>query len=157
MLPLFEQDKLFIFKDKPLLEQEIVKQEQSSFQYPLYQPQATTVLLLQYPALTGQWLPPAHKELLETIISKGFNYTLEEVAVFNVEEVKTLKENQIHFPILPKVVFYLDNRPMKSIEEWVAEKKCLFYVIPTLAEMLKNEQAKRTAWTIIKNYKTNHT
>ncbi|MCS7027154.1 MAG: hypothetical protein NZ519_00170 [Bacteroidia bacterium] len=148
MLSLFEYDTLILLPDK-----RPVTCQLSSFKYPLYNPKASLVFLLSYKNVIPDWLPAAHKELFEVIIQNGFKYSLDQVAVFNAQEI--IQNPEITFFHPPTFVFYADNQIPDTIQTWLkkqgisAEKvRC----IPSLAQMIDNVAFKRQAWKTIQEY-----
>lgn len=146
MLHLFEYETLILLNQVKSAEK--VK---NVFLYPLYQKKATIIFLLYYKTIKKDWLPPAHQELFEKIITKAFQYSLEEITAYNAEEI--IQNPQVTLDIQPNVIFYMDNKsPDNTILKWLQEQKCELYYLPSLTQMIENQEFKQQAWKEIKNY-----
>lgn len=146
MLHLFEYETLILLNQVKSAEK-----VNHVFQYPLYQKKATIIFLLHYKTIKNDWLPPVHQELFEKIIRNAFHYSLEEIAAYNAEEI--IQNPQITLDNQPNVIFYMDNKPpTNTILKWLQEQKCEIYYLPSLTQMIENQEFKQQAWKEIKNY-----
>jgi len=152
MLYLFEYDTLILLNAVKTSEK--VEKIESTFKYPLYGKKAKTVFLLHYKTLKDNWLPPAHQELFEKIILSGFNYTLDKVVAYNVQEV--IQNEDIHFIEKPDTIFYMDNKLLDTVEKWITKQGIehnLVRYLPSLTQMIENQKFKQQAWKEIKDYR----
>lgn len=145
MLYLFEYDTLFLLP-------EAKKKVNYRFKFPMYNPEASTVFLLHYKTVSPNWMPPAHQEQFEKIITGGFKYTLDKVLACNAQEIIHNTETELNTK--PKIIFYMDNKLPDTVEEWLQKQETQIRYIPSLAQMLTDENAKRQAWKEIQEYLT---
>lgn len=146
MLSLFEYDTLFLLNEP----KKVLEKQKSTFRYPLYNKDVPTVFLLHYKVLNKNWLPPAHQELFEKIITAGFKYTLDSVAAYNAQEI--IQNPETIFNTAPKTIFYMDSKLPDAVGKWLQKQECQIRYLPSLAQMLTDKEAKQQAWKEIQEY-----
>ncbi len=146
MLYLFEYDTLFLLNEPKKTPQK----EVHTFKYILYNTNASTIFLLHYKTVSQNWMPPAHREQFEKIITGGFKYTLDTIAAYNAQEI--IQNPEIILNTAPKVIFYMDSKLSKAVEKWLQKQECEIRYLPSLAQMLTNKEAKQQAWKEIQEY-----
>lgn len=153
MLLLFEHDTLFLLSEP---KKQLLKPK-CTFKYPLYNESANTVFLLYYKSVHKNWLPPAHQEQFEKMITRGFKYTLDKVAAYNIQEI--IQNPDIELIVQPEVIFYMDAKIPDVVQKWLEVQKTEIYYLPSLAQMTiadktENKKFKQEAWNIIQEYLT---
>lgn len=145
MLYLFEYDTLFL-----LNQPRTTGKANNTFKYPLYAENSKTVFLLYYKTLKENWLPPAHQEQFEKIITRGFKYPLDKVGAYNAQEV--LQNPSIELKTKPEVIFYMENKLPDTVEKWLLGQETKVRYLPSLSQMIENLKFKEEAWKEIQDY-----
>lgn len=148
MIYLFQYDTLFLLNSHKTQPAETI-----TFKYPLYQVDAKIVFLLHYKTINTHWLPPSHQELFEKIVTAGFKYSLEDVVAYNIEEV--IQNSDIQFKNMPDILFCMSKSLPNHVKKWINKQNLMpnkIIYLPSLAQMIDNQEYKMEAWKEIQKY-----